>query len=98
MDYTFLSTVEINKSCFHLQSIKVADEVRVLQQLVVLPSTQTLKTSVQNNQIRNFLITTDDISRAEVIYRTHIPIIQGKSIRISIYHHRNIPRIPFPLS
>ena len=60
---------------------KRADESRILKQLVGWPSTQTIKEAIQNNQIRNFPITTDDISRAEAIYGPQIPIIQGRSIR-----------------
>ena len=33
-DYTFLNTVDINKSCFHRQETKGAEEARILQQLV----------------------------------------------------------------
>ena len=72
-EYTFLNTVDSNNSCFHRQYIKGSDEERVLQKLVGWPST-----SIQKNQIRNFLITTYDIIIAEPIYGPQIPIIQDK--------------------
>ena len=70
------------------------DEARILQQLVVWPSTQTLKEATQKNQIRKCSITTDEIRIAEYIYGPQIPIIQGKSIRSGTEHQKTIPRIP----
>ena len=55
-----------------------------------------LKKSVQKNQIRNFSITTDDISRSEAIHAPQIYTIQGKAIGIIPDHHNTIPRIPLP--
>ena len=95
-DYKFLNTVDSNKSCFHRREIKGADGARILQQLLGWPSTQKLKEAIQKNQIRNCLITTDDISRAEAIYGPQIPIIQGKAIRRIPEHHKTIPRMRFP--
>ena len=95
-DYKFLNTVESNKSCFHRWDIKGAYEARILQQLMGWPSTQTLKQSFRNNQIRNYPITTDNISRPESIYSPQIKPIQGKEIRRIIEHHKTIPKIPLP--
>ena len=96
IDYIFLNTVNSNKSCFHIREIKVADKAIILKQLVGWPSTQTLKESIQNNQIRNCPITSDDISRAEAIYGHQIPIIQFKAIRRIPEHHKTNPRILLP--
>ena len=82
-EYTFLNRVGSNKSCFHRLEIKGADEARILQQLVGWPSAQTLKEAIQKNQIRNFPITTNEISRVEAIYGPQIPIIKVKAIRRS---------------
>ena len=68
IDNTFLNTVDSNKLCFHRRETKGSDEARILQQLVGWPSAQTFKEAIQNNQIRNCPITTNDISRAEYIY------------------------------
>ena len=95
-DYTLLNTVDSNKSCLHRREIKGADEGKILQQLVGWPSKKTLKEAIQKNQIRNFLTTTNDISRSEAIYGPQIPIIKGKAIRRSTEHHKIIPRIPLP--
>ena len=93
-ELTFLSKVESNKSCFHQRKVKGKDEEIILQQLVGWPSTQTIKEDVQKNQTIIFPITTNDTNRAEAIYGTHIPIIQGKAT-ISIPEHQNTtPRIP----
>ena len=67
----------------------------MLQKLVGMPSTHNLKEAVQNYQIRNCPITTDDIIIAETIDDPQIPIIKGKSIRRISEYHKTIPRIPF---
>ena len=95
-DYKCLNTVGINKSCFHRREIKVADEARILQQLVGWLYTKTLKEAIQKNQLRNCLITTNDIRRVEAIYVPQILIIQGKTIIRSIDHHKTIHWIPLP--
>ena len=94
--YIFLNTVDSNKSCFHRREIKGADESGILQQLVGWPSTQTLKIFIQENQIRNFLITTNVIGRAEAIYGSQITIIQVKETIRSTDHNKTTPRIPLP--
>ena len=83
-------------SCFHRQEIKGAGEARRLQKLVGWSSTRNFKESIQNYQIRNCTVTTDDISKSEAIYAPQIPIIKGKATRRIPEHHKTIPRIPFP--
>ena len=94
--YTFINTVESNRSCFHRQEIKGVDGARILQKLIAWPSTQTLKEAAQKNQTRNCPITTDDISRSESIYGPQISIIQVKAIIRIPDHHKTIPMIPLP--
>ena len=57
-DYTFLNTVDSNKSCFHRREIRVEDEARIFQQPVGWPSTKTFNEAIENDQIRNCPITT----------------------------------------
>ena len=68
----------------------------IFQKLVIWPSKQTLKQSVQNNQIRNCTITTDNISKVKFIYGPQIHIIKCKAIIRNLDHHQTTPRIPFP--
>jgi len=48
--------------------IKGADKECDIQQILGWPSLQALITALQGNQILNFLITADDMSRAAAIY------------------------------
>ena len=76
--------------------MKEADKSRIVHKLVVWTSTQKLKESVGENQIRNFPITIDDINRAEKIYEPHIHIIIGKSFIRRPEYHTTTPNIPLP--
>ena len=62
-DYTVLNSADINKACFHQRKTKGADEAIIPQQIVRWPSTQTPKEAVRKNQIKNFPISIDDITR-----------------------------------
>ena len=95
-NYTFMNTAECNKSYLHSREIKVSDEARIIQQLVVWPSTQALKRAIGENQIRNFPIIIYYINREEAIYEPQIPIFQVKAIRRSPEYHNTTPRIPLP--
>ena len=59
-----------------------------------MASTHNLKESIDKNKIRNCPTTIENNRIAEAIYRTHIPIIQGKSTRRSPENYKKILRIP----
>ena len=65
----FINTVENNKSYFQRGEMKVANTERIVQELVVWPSTQALKEAVWENQIINCPITMYNINKVEAIYR-----------------------------
>ena len=52
--YTFINSLESNKSFFQRQETKGAGEARILHKLVGWQSTQTLKEAVKNNQPGTF--------------------------------------------
>ena len=92
----FINTVENNKSYFKRGETKGANTERIVQELVVWPSTQALKGDIGENQIRNFPIIIYYINREEAIYEPQIPIVQVKAIRRSPEYHNTTPRIPLP--
>ena len=63
-NYSFFSTVSGNKTYFTQQEFKGADNSRQLQEYLSFPSSNILKTYVNQNLITNCKITADDINRA----------------------------------
>ena len=94
--YTFLNTVQSNKSYFHRCEIKGFVIARLIQQLVGWLSSQALKKAVGKHQIINCPITIDNTNGTEAIYGPHIPIFHENYIRGSSEHHMTIQRIPLP--
>jgi hypothetical protein len=95
-NYSLLSTVAANKEFYTSNEIKGANSARALQQTIGWPSTSTFKTIIKHNLIRNSSVTIDDINRAELIYGTATPLLQGKMTRIHPPQAK-ITKIPLPL-
>ena len=69
---------------------------RKLQQYLHYPSTGTLKNYLNNNIINNCQIKADDINRAEIIYGSAVPYIQGHMTRERPLVHTKIEKAPLP--
>ena len=95
-DVTLLNMVQTNKQHYSTKEIKGADTARKIQASIGWPSTETFKTILTNNQLRNSNITADDISRAKRIYGPPPPLLMGKSTR-STPSKVNIHHTPLPL-
>ena len=82
-NYSFVTTVQQNKSYFTRDQIKRADRARILQQYIGWPSIKSYKDYITKNLIKNTDITVEDINRGEFIYGAQIPLIQGKMTKKS---------------
>ena len=76
-----LSTVSDNKEYFSQQEIKGADVSRQVQEYLFFPSSNTLKTYVNQNLITNYKINVDDINRAEIVYVPSEPYLEGHMVQ-----------------
>jgi hypothetical protein len=94
--YSNLSTVRANKEFFTSNEIQGANRAREMQQIIGWPSTTTFKKIIQKNLVCNSTITIDDINRAELLYGTATPLLQGKMTRVHPPQVK-IKRIPLPL-
>jgi len=74
-------TVAENKRFFTKKEIAGAEGAHRLQQELGWPSVDQFRQIVANNQIRNSSITVDYIDRAQFIYGTPTPLLQGKMVR-----------------
>ncbi len=77
-NYSFVSTVQQNKSFFTRAQIEKADRARKLQQYIGWPSVVNFKKYISNNLIKNTDVTIEDINRGEFIYGPPVPQLQGK--------------------
>jgi hypothetical protein len=93
--YCFLESVQDNKSYFSDAEIKGADNARILQQEMGWPSNTAFKNIIKNNLITNTEVTIDDVNRAELIYGTATPLLQGKMVRVKPAINK-IEKIPLP--
>jgi hypothetical protein len=89
-------SVQDNKSYFSDAEIKGADDARALQQEMGWPSNTAFKNIIKNNLITNTEVTIDDVNRAELIYGTAMPLLQGKMTRVKPTINK-IEKIPLPL-
>ena len=78
---SFAQTVRHNKLFYSKREIQGADRARALQSSLGWPGTSTLLRIIGNNLINNSSVTIDDIKRAEHIYGTAAPLLQGKMVR-----------------
>jgi hypothetical protein len=95
-EYSFLSTVQANKTYFHQREIAGADTARILQQMIDWPSAQQFKEIVAGNQLRNCDTTADDINRAEATCGPQLPMLKGKTVRKRQEHTKHRARVPIP--
>ena len=83
-NYSYLyltSTVEQNKAMYTKQDVVGAQRARSWQHIMGWPSDQHFQHIINNNQVNNSPITTDDIIRANKIHGPATPLLQGKMTR-----------------
>ena len=80
-NYSFINTVEGNKSQFTKRDIAGADRAREIQGQLAWPSDTAFQTIVNNNLINNSPITPDDVQRATYIHGPAAPLLQGSTTR-----------------
>ena len=95
-NYSFLKTVSENKTYFTQQEIKGANTSRKIQEYLFFPSSNVLKTYINQNLITNCKVNTDDINRAEIIYGPSEPYLEGHMVRHKPLMHDKIEKIPLP--
>ena len=93
---TLVETVEENKKGYTQRQIARADRARHLQETIMFPSIQDLKTMIQMNAIKNCPVTIEDIKLCEKIYGRSIPSLKGKTVRrppkITVNDYLKIPK------
>ncbi len=78
-NYSFIQTVDEQKSRFHRREIEAADKARQLYNRIGRPSQKHFEDMLKNNAIRNCPVTIDDARRAITIYGEPISILKGRS-------------------
>ena len=96
-DFTsqFLQTVAENSKFYTKKEIKGVRDARTLQALIGWPSTPAFSAIIASNSIRNCTVTLDDIKRAQHIFGTPVPLLQGKMMR-GRPNKPNLQRVPIP--
>jgi hypothetical protein len=79
--YSFAETVEENMAMFTKRQIVNAELARKLQAGMAYPSILDLKWVVQSNQIRDCLITAQDVNVALKIWGPSVALLKGKTVR-----------------
>ena len=95
-DYSFVLTVEGNKSRFHRREIEGADRARDLYRKIGRPSHKQFEQILRGNGIRNCPVTVDDARRALLIYGPDIAVLKGKSIKGHAQHVPTFSSIDIP--
>ena len=95
--YSFLSTVDDNKSLFTSRQIKGAEAARQLQERIGWPSVKDFKRYLNTNSIINSPVTADDVERAEYIFGPALPLLQGKMTTKSSRFRAPPPVMPSPI-
>ena len=88
-------TVEENKKYFTKKEVAAAEAAQKLQQELGWPSVEQFKQIIANNLVRNANVTVDDIERAQFLFGTPTPLLQGKMTRRPNSRDRT-PRVSVP--
>jgi hypothetical protein len=77
----FVNTVSEKKEGFTKRQIKGAEIARTLYKTLSYPSMKDFKWVIRNNQIKDFLVTVQDIELAPKIWGKNITALKGKTTR-----------------
>ena len=94
--YSFIQTVEENKSHFTRREIEGADKARRLYRLLGRPNWNKFLRALNNNRIRNCPVTAADAKRAMFIYGREVAKIKGITTRQKPDHVPDLVPIPIP--
>lgn len=94
--YTFLHSVEANRSIYTRRQLAGADKAKRLYELVGWPSAATFIKMVQTNQLKNCPVTVEVAKRAARIYGPNIAALRGKTTRRAIKHVPSDLKIELP--
>ena len=95
-NYSFLQSVKSNKLYYTAAQIAGARRARTIQEQLGWPSTTSFLNIVNNNLIDNSNINADDIRRAQHIFGTPTPLLQGKMTRTPPPSMRKVERLAIP--
>ena len=98
IDYSYLQTVQENKNFLTKEEVSRASKARRYQLILGWPSTTNYLKMVENNMITNCDINTDNIKRADIIWRPAEYVLQGEMKMKKPNAHNNIPKLTLPLS
>jgi hypothetical protein len=94
----FVNTVSENKEGFTKRQIKNAELARTLYKTLSYPSTKDFKWVIQSNQIKDCLMTVQDIDVARNIWGKNIAALKGKTTQSkSIPVARDYVKVPMEL-
>ena len=93
--YSLAMTVEDNKKYFTKREIAGAEGAHRLQQKLGWPSIEQFRHIIAHNLVRNSHINVDDIDRAQYLFGTPTPLLQGKMTR-SPNPKERVPRVSIP--
>jgi hypothetical protein len=85
-DYSFLNSVNENKSLYTRRQLKSADLAKWVYELVSRPSHATSLKMIRENQLQNCPITAEEANRALKIYGTDVAALRGKTTRTTPTH------------
>ena len=76
-----METVAGNKKGFTKQQIKGAETAKSLYRILLYPSVKYYKWVIHGNQIKNCLITVEDVATASKIWGKNVDALKGKTTR-----------------
>jgi hypothetical protein len=94
--FSFLETVQSNKSYFTRREIEGANAARAFYRKLGRPSESQFHHALKHNQFHNCPITADDARRALKIYGPDISTLKGKTTRSKGQHIPSVSHVDIP--
>ena len=95
-NYSFVNSVNENKSLYTRRQLKDADLAKRVYELVGRPAHATFTKMIRENQLQNCPITVDDANRALKIYGPDLAALRGKTTRTTPAHVPSNQLQPIP--
>ena len=95
-EYVGLQTINDRKPSYKHRYIKMADNARIIQEIIIFPSDTTIKVYVRRSCINNMNVTTKDIDHDNDIYGPSASRIKGKDVRPKATSHQQTIHTPVP--